>query len=91
MNKRIFFFFAVFFTVLNIQAQVTAKPGLRAGFSFSTISEMHADYKTDFYAVVLLILRLQKFTRYSQKLIIADKVLIMLREIIMTKLVKPIR
>ncbi len=50
MNKRIFFFFAVFYTVLNIQAQVTAKPGLRAGFSFSTISEMHADYKTDFYA-----------------------------------------
>ncbi|GAA3723681.1 hypothetical protein GCM10022422_00710 [Flavobacterium ginsengisoli] len=50
MTKRIFFFIAVFFLVLNIQAQVTVKPGLRAGFSFSTISEMHADYKTDFYA-----------------------------------------
>lgn len=49
MSRKILFFIAVFFTVLNIQAQVTAKPGFRAGFSFSTISEMHADYKTDFY------------------------------------------
>lgn len=49
MSKKILFFIAVFFTVLNIQAQISVKPGLRAGFSFSTISEMHANYKTDFY------------------------------------------
>ncbi|MBB4800784.1 hypothetical protein HNP37_000823 [Flavobacterium nitrogenifigens] len=48
MKKRILFFIAVF-TVLNLQAQISVKPGLRGGFSFSTISEMHADYKTDFY------------------------------------------
>ncbi|PBJ12653.1 outer membrane beta-barrel protein [Flavobacterium sp. ACN6] len=48
--KRIVFFTAVFFAVLHTQAQVSVKPGLRAGFSFSTISEMHANYKTDFYA-----------------------------------------
>lgn len=48
MKKRVLFFIAVF-TVLNLQAQISVKPGLRGGFSFSTISEMHADYKTDFY------------------------------------------
>ncbi len=48
MKKSVLFFIAVF-TVLNLQAQISVKPGLRGGFSFSTISEMHADYKTDFY------------------------------------------
>ena len=38
-----------FFTIASIQAQVNFKPGLRAGLSLSTISEMHADYKPDFY------------------------------------------
>lgn len=50
MNKKAILFIAIFFAVLNIQAQLSVKPGLRGGFSFSTISEMHADYKTDFYA-----------------------------------------
>ncbi len=31
------------------QGQVTFKPGLRGGFSFSTISETRSSYKTDFY------------------------------------------
>lgn len=39
----------VTFFALQAQAQVTFKPGLRGGFTFSTISEMHANYKTDFY------------------------------------------
>lgn len=39
---------AVFF-IIQAQAQVTFKPGLRGGFSFSTISETHSSYKTDFY------------------------------------------
>ncbi|RXM48524.1 outer membrane beta-barrel protein [Flavobacterium sp. YO12] len=39
----------LFFAVVNIQAQATFKPGLRAGLSLSTISEMHADYRPDFY------------------------------------------
>ncbi|MCI9846170.1 porin family protein [Flavobacterium pectinovorum] len=38
-----------FFVLQQTQGQVTFKPGLRGGFSFSTISEMHASYKTDFY------------------------------------------
>ncbi|AWK03714.1 hypothetical protein HYN56_05525 [Flavobacterium crocinum] len=48
MNKNVLFII-VFFTVLSIHAQISVQPGLRGGFSFSTISEMHADYKTDFY------------------------------------------
>lgn len=39
----------LFFAIANIQAQVSFKPGLRAGLSLSTISEMHADYRPDFY------------------------------------------
>lgn len=39
----------LFFAIVNIQAQVTFKPGVRAGLSLSTISEMHADYRPDFY------------------------------------------
>jgi hypothetical protein len=31
------------------QAQASFKPGLRGGFSFSTISETRSSYKTDFY------------------------------------------
>ena len=38
-----------FFAITNIQAQVTFKPGLRAGLSLSTVSEMHANYRPDFY------------------------------------------
>lgn len=37
------------FFAWQTQAQVTFKPGLRGGFTFSTLSEMHAAYKTDFY------------------------------------------
>lgn len=39
----------LFFAIINIQAQVTFKPGLRAGLSLSTVSEMHANYRPDFY------------------------------------------
>lgn len=38
-----------FFAIAGTQAQVNFKPGLRAGLSLSTISEMHADYRPDFY------------------------------------------
>lgn len=35
--------------VSSMNAQVTFKPGLRAGAAFSTFSNTHSDYKTDFY------------------------------------------
>ncbi|MBF4464765.1 PorT family protein [Flavobacterium sp. LC2016-12] len=40
---------AVFFGFQKGQAQASFKPGLRGGFSFSTISETRSSYKTDFY------------------------------------------
>ncbi|MFH6956053.1 outer membrane beta-barrel protein [Flavobacterium aquidurense] len=39
----------IFFAFAKIQAQASFKPGLRGGLSLSTISEMHADYRPDFY------------------------------------------
>ncbi|RXM43317.1 outer membrane beta-barrel protein [Flavobacterium sp. YO64] len=48
-KKKIAAVLLLFFAVINIQAQASFKPGLRAGLSLSTISEMHADYRPDFY------------------------------------------
>ena len=39
----------VFFAFAKVQAQMSFQPGLRAGLSLSTISEMHANYRPDFY------------------------------------------
>lgn len=50
---NLLFIVAVFFAVQITQGQVTFKPGLRGGLSFSTISETHSAYKTDFYIGVL--------------------------------------
>ncbi|KAF2511281.1 outer membrane beta-barrel protein [Flavobacterium foetidum] len=38
----------IFFAIANLHAQ-DFKPGLRGGLSLSTISEMHANYRPDFY------------------------------------------
>lgn len=48
-KKKLAFVLFVFFTIIKPQAQTAFKPGLRAGLSLSTISEMHADYRPDFY------------------------------------------
>lgn len=48
LKKSVLILF-VFFAAVNLQAQVNFKPGLRGGLSLSTISEMHADYRPDFY------------------------------------------
>lgn len=48
-KKKLAIVLFLFFAIANIQAQVSFKPGLRAGLSLSTISEMHADYRPDFY------------------------------------------
>jgi hypothetical protein len=39
----------VFFALAKVQAQIDFKPGVRGGLSLSTISEMHANYRPDFY------------------------------------------
>lgn len=48
-SKKIIIAIVAFLALQQMQAQVTFRPGLRGGFTFSTISEMHATYKTDFY------------------------------------------
>ena len=47
MKKITVIVFVLFASIMN--AQVTFKPGLRAGASFSTFSNTRSDYKTDFY------------------------------------------
>lgn len=47
MKKLIAISFILFISTMN--AQVTFKPGLRAGATFSTFSNTRSDYKTDFY------------------------------------------
>ncbi|CAI2766098.1 PorT family protein [Flavobacterium collinsii] len=50
MNKRnLVIIVLALFTLTSVQAQVTFKPGLRAGASFSTFSNTRSDYRTDFY------------------------------------------
>ena len=48
-SKKSAFLVFIFFAITTIQAQVNFKPGLRTGLSLSTISEMHSDYRPDFY------------------------------------------
>lgn len=47
--KKLFLAIVAFFALQQIQAQFSFKPGLRGGFSFSTISETHSNYKPSFY------------------------------------------
>lgn len=49
MRPKSAFFLVCFFALANLEAQVNFKPGLRGGLSLSTISEMHADYRPEFY------------------------------------------
>ncbi|WP_316636032.1 outer membrane beta-barrel protein [uncultured Flavobacterium sp.] len=48
-SKKIYIALVAFFVLHQIQAQVTFKPGLRAGVSFSTFSQTRSSYKPDFY------------------------------------------
>jgi len=48
-TKKSLLVLLAFFAMAAMQAQATFKPGLRGGLSLSTISEMHADYRPDFY------------------------------------------
>lgn len=49
MNKIIVMVFVSFIGFFTSHSQVTFNPGIRGGLSLSTISEMHADYRPDFY------------------------------------------
>jgi len=59
--KKIFFavlFFSSCFTVIN--AQVTFKPGVKAGLNFSNFTNSETDAKTDFYVGGLLAIKFAK-------------------------------
>lgn len=49
MKKIIVIAFILFTGIFTSNAQVTFKPGLRAGAGFSTFSNTRSSYKTDFY------------------------------------------
>ena len=49
MKKIIAIAFILFTGIFTSNAQVTFKPGLRAGASLSTFSQTRSSYKTDFY------------------------------------------
>ncbi|MCD0464315.1 outer membrane beta-barrel protein [Flavobacterium sp. ENC] len=48
-SKKLFLAIVAFFALQQTQAQFSFKPGLRGGFTFSTISETHSNYKPSFY------------------------------------------
>lgn len=48
-SKKIVFIVFTFLALANLEAQVSFRPGLRGGLSLSTISEMHANYRPEFY------------------------------------------
>ncbi|WP_166921639.1 outer membrane beta-barrel protein [Flavobacterium poyangense] len=61
--KKIVSLLFVCFALVQTQAQVNFKTGFRTGLNLSTISEMHADYRTDFYAGAFTEINLTK--RYA--------------------------
>lgn len=59
MRKLTVIVFFLFASIMS--AQVTFKPGLRAGASFSNFSNTRSDYKTDFYVGGFGAIKLTKF------------------------------
>lgn len=49
-----------FFAFVQTNAQVTFKPGVKAGYSASTIANIGADYRSDFYVGAYGLLKLSK-------------------------------
>ena len=59
MRKIIFILISLF--ALHAGAQVTVKPGVRAGLNLSTITNTNADVKADFYVGGFVAIKLAKF------------------------------
>ena len=59
--KRIVMAFLFFFGLTQINAQVTFKPGLRAGLNLSKITQSDASTRTDFYVAGFGELKLTKY------------------------------
>lgn len=59
--KKVLLVSLLFFAVAAVQAQVTFKPGIRAGVNLSQITNTDLDSKTDFYVGGFAALKLSKF------------------------------
>lgn len=59
--KKVFILILACLFTCALSAQVTAKPGVRAGATFSNFSHTDFDYKTDFYVGGFIALKLTDF------------------------------
>ncbi len=63
MKKKILILLVAVSTTIQLHAQKRVSPGIRAGVNLTTLSNINADFKTDFYAGGILGLNLgQKYT-----------------------------
>lgn len=62
-RETLILLFCIIFSTIQLHAQKRVTPGVRAGVNVSTLSNINADFKTDFYAGAILGLNLgQKYT-----------------------------
>lgn len=55
--------------ISHMNAQVTVKPGIKAGLNLSTLTNLNADSKTDFYAGGFVDIKLASFYKLSPEII----------------------
>lgn len=69
MKKAIVAGLFLCFGILQINAQVTVKPGIKAGLNLSNLTNLNADSKTDFYAGGFVDIKLASFYTLSPEII----------------------
>jgi len=71
--KKILLIALLFFAAVSVGAQVTLRPGIRAGANLSSITGTDLDSKLDFYIGGFAALNFQSFIPYSLRLRIHAK------------------
>lgn len=69
MKKAIFASLFLGLGISQMNAQVTVKPGIKAGLNLSTLTNLNADSKTDFYAGGFVDIKLASFYTLSPEVI----------------------
>lgn len=69
MKKAIVAGLFLCFGIFQIKAQVTVKPGVKAGLNLSNLTNLNADSKTDFYAGGFVDIKLASFYTLSPEII----------------------
>lgn len=69
MKKAIVAGLFLCFGIFQINAQVTVKPGVKAGLNLSNLTNLNADSKTDFYAGGFVDIKLASFYTLSPEII----------------------